>query len=66
MCVLGKRLLKDIHIENCTKDLGGELHQLYCGNGTCDPYYQTHEVSVVQGIKVCLYLKVYFIYFLKN
>ncbi|VVC95186.1 unnamed protein product, partial [Leptidea sinapis] len=51
MCVLGKRLLKDIHIDNCTKDIGGELHQLFCANKTCDPYYQAHEVSVVQGIK---------------
>lgn len=52
MCVLGKRLLKDIHIDNCTKDIGGELYQLFCANNTCDPYYQAHEVSVVQGIKV--------------
>lgn len=52
MCVLGKRLLKDIHIENCTKIPGGELHQTFCPNNTCDPYFVAHEVSVVQGIKV--------------
>ncbi|XP_039752651.1 solute carrier family 12 member 4 isoform X1 [Pararge aegeria] len=51
MCVLGKRLLKDININNCSKDVGGELYQLFCPNNTCDPYYQAHEVSVVQGIK---------------
>ncbi|XP_022130318.2 solute carrier family 12 member 4 isoform X1 [Pieris rapae] len=51
MCVLGKRLLKDIHIDNCTKTVGGELEQIFCPNNTCDPYYQTHEVSIVQGIK---------------
>ncbi|XP_045508008.1 solute carrier family 12 member 4 isoform X2 [Colias croceus] len=51
MCVLGKRLLKDIHISNCSKDPGGELEQIFCPNGTCDPYYHTHEVSIVQGIK---------------
>lgn len=52
MCVLGKRLLKDIHINNCTKDVTGELHQLFCPNNTCDPYYAAHNISIVQGIKV--------------
>ncbi|XP_075975973.1 solute carrier family 12 member kcc isoform X2 [Anticarsia gemmatalis] len=51
MCVLGKRLLKDINIMNCTKDVGGELHQLFCPNNTCDPYYAAHNISIVQGIK---------------
>ncbi|CAH0695418.1 unnamed protein product [Spodoptera exigua] len=51
MCVLGKRLLKDIDINNCTKTVGAPLHQLFCNNGTCDPYYLTHNVSIVQGIK---------------
>ncbi|CAH2050752.1 unnamed protein product, partial [Iphiclides podalirius] len=51
MCVLGKRLLKDINIDNCTKDIGGELHQLFCPNNLCDPYFAAHNVSVVQGIK---------------
>ncbi|KAF9421356.1 hypothetical protein HW555_002571, partial [Spodoptera exigua] len=50
MCVLGKRLLKDIDINNCTKTVGAPLHQLFCNNGTCDPYYLTHNVSIVQGI----------------
>ncbi|KPI95065.1 Solute carrier family 12 member 6 [Papilio xuthus] len=51
MCVLGKRLLKDINIDNCTKDVGGELHQLFCPNNLCDPYYAAHNVNIVQGIK---------------
>ncbi|CAH0766243.1 unnamed protein product [Diatraea saccharalis] len=51
MCVLGKRLLKDIHISNCTKDPNGELYKLFCANKTCDPYFQAHNVSIVQGIK---------------
>lgn len=51
MCVLGKRLLKDIDINNCTKTVGAPLHQLFCHNDTCDPYYLAHNVSIVQGIK---------------
>ncbi|CAH0405213.1 unnamed protein product [Chilo suppressalis] len=51
MCVLGNRLLKDIHITNCSKAVDGELHKLFCPNKTCDPYYATHNISVVQGIK---------------
>ncbi|XP_059051212.1 solute carrier family 12 member 4 isoform X2 [Achroia grisella] len=51
MCILGKRLLKDIHISNCTKAPKGELEQLFCPNKTCDPYYAAHNVSIVQGIK---------------
>lgn len=52
MCVLGNRLLKDIKIDNCTKDIHGELHQLFCPNNTCDPYYAAHNVSIIPGIKV--------------
>ncbi|XP_063375424.1 solute carrier family 12 member 6 isoform X3 [Cydia amplana] len=51
MCVLGKRLLKDIHISNCTKKVGGELEKIFCANRTCDEYYKTHDVQIVQGIK---------------
>lgn len=52
MCVLGKRLLRDIaDVKNCTKEIGGQLHQLFCSNNTCDPYYLLNNVSVVQGIK---------------
>lgn len=40
MCVLGKRLLKDIKLEDCHKQIGGALHQVFCnGTSTCDPYY---------------------------
>ncbi|XP_018328608.1 solute carrier family 12 member 4 isoform X2 [Agrilus planipennis] len=55
MCVLGKRLLKDIPLESCNKELNGPLHQIFCGNTTnmdkCDPYYRSHNVSKVRGIK---------------
>lgn len=53
MCVLGKRLLKDIHIEDCNKKPGGPLEQLFCGNSSrsCDQYYSTHNVTIVRGIK---------------
>lgn len=30
MCVLGKRLLKDIEIDNCTKEVDGTLWQEFC------------------------------------
>nr|XP_037867149.1 solute carrier family 12 member 4 isoform X4 [Bombyx mori] len=51
MCVLGRRLLKDIHISNCTKDPKGELHAMFCPDKICDPYYEAHNISIVQGIK---------------
>uniref|UniRef100_A0A6M2DW34 Putative amino acid transporter n=1 Tax=Xenopsylla cheopis TaxID=163159 RepID=A0A6M2DW34_XENCH len=52
MCVLGNRLLKDIDISNCTKDVGGPLHEVFCStNGTCDPYYLAHNVTTQRGIR---------------
>ena len=30
MCVLGKRLLKDIEIDNCTKEIDGTLWKEFC------------------------------------
>ncbi|CAO1414154.1 unnamed protein product [Diamesa tonsa] len=54
MCVLGKRLVKDININNCTKDIGGPLHNLYCTSdkpADCDPYYAANNISIVRGIK---------------
>lgn len=54
MCVLGKRLLKDIDISNCTKEEGGPLYNLYCTyNATttdCDPYFKENEVTIANGI----------------
>ncbi|KAM7341779.1 solute carrier family 12 member kcc isoform 4-T6 [Cochliomyia hominivorax] len=50
MCVLGKRLLKDIPIDNCTKD-DTFLTDLYCPNGECDKYFLEHNVTKVKGIK---------------
>ncbi|RZF44655.1 hypothetical protein LSTR_LSTR000607 [Laodelphax striatellus] len=54
MCVLGTRLLKDIHISQCNKTVGGELYNLFCpGNNTksCDPYFLANNVSIENGIK---------------
>ncbi|XP_039276024.1 solute carrier family 12 member 4 [Nilaparvata lugens] len=54
MCVLGNRLLKDIHIDQCNKTVGGELYNLFCpGNSTksCDPYFLANNVSIENGIK---------------
>lgn len=52
MCVLGKRLLKNVTVEDCNKTVDGILHQLFCPNNTaCDPYYEANNVTIVQGIK---------------
>lgn len=43
MCVLGKRLLKDIAIDNCTKEEGGPLWNIFCpveNGGICDEYFK--------------------------
>ncbi|XP_071868595.1 solute carrier family 12 member kcc isoform X2 [Bombus fervidus] len=54
MCILGKRLLKDIDVlTECNKNVSGILHKLYCGNSTtkCDPYYMENNVTIVNGIR---------------
>ncbi|KAL5287968.1 hypothetical protein ACFFRR_008671 [Megaselia abdita] len=51
MCVLGKRLLKDILPDNCTKEINGPLYNLFCPHGQCDSYYSENNVSLVRGIK---------------
>lgn len=56
MCVLGRRLLKDINVlTECNKNTSGILHQLYCGNTTntnkCDPYYMENDVTIINGIR---------------
>ncbi|XP_012150143.1 solute carrier family 12 member kcc isoform X3 [Megachile rotundata] len=53
MCVLGRRLLKDINVlTECNKNTTGVLHQIYCGNSTkCDPYYMENNVTIVNGIR---------------
>ncbi|GAB0091147.1 solute carrier family 12 member 6 [Sergentomyia squamirostris] len=51
MCVLGNRLLKDIPIENCTQEKGGHLWNLFCAQEPCDPYFLSHNISVVRGIR---------------
>ncbi|XP_020817982.1 solute carrier family 12 member 6 isoform X1 [Drosophila serrata] len=50
MCVLGKRLLKDIPIENCTKE-DSFLRDIYCPEGRCEEYYLANNVTKVKGIK---------------
>ncbi|KAK1118470.1 hypothetical protein K0M31_015167 [Melipona bicolor] len=54
LCILGRRLLKDINVlADCNKNVSGVLHRLYCGNNTgkCDPYYLENNVSIVNGIR---------------
>ncbi|XP_034177668.1 solute carrier family 12 member kcc isoform X2 [Osmia lignaria lignaria] len=53
MCILGKRLLKDINVlTDCNKNTSGVLHQIYCGNSTkCDPYYMENNATIVNGIR---------------
>jgi potassium/chloride transporter 4/5/6 len=56
MCVLGKRLLKDINVNDCHKKQFGPLYQIFCGNSStdgisCDPYFEENNVSKVRGIK---------------
>ncbi|KAL1114973.1 hypothetical protein AAG570_007796 [Ranatra chinensis] len=57
MCVLGNRLLKDINIQNCTKEVGGPLYNIFCTNSTgdefpvCDSYFEQNNVSIRNGIK---------------
>ncbi|XP_076657034.1 solute carrier family 12 member kcc isoform X2 [Halictus rubicundus] len=56
MCVLGKRLLKDINVlAECNKNVNGPLHQIYCGNTTstqkCDPYYLENNATIINGIR---------------
>ncbi|XP_037946069.1 solute carrier family 12 member 6 isoform X1 [Teleopsis dalmanni] len=50
LCVLGKRLLKDIPIENCTKD-DSFLYDMFCPKDKCDEYYLNNNVTQVKGIK---------------
>jgi potassium/chloride transporter 4/5/6 len=52
MCVLGKRLLR-VAINDCHKNVSGPLHDMFCPNSSlsCDQYYSTHDVSIVNGIK---------------
>lgn len=51
MCVLGKRLLKDVDLVNCTKAENGQLYNTFCKNKLCDPYFITNNVTKVRGIK---------------
>ncbi|XP_016973959.1 solute carrier family 12 member 4 isoform X1 [Drosophila rhopaloa] len=50
MCVLGKRLLKDIPLDNCTKE-DSFMRDIYCPDGKCDEYFLANNVTKVKGIK---------------
>ncbi|XP_016941016.1 solute carrier family 12 member 6 isoform X2 [Drosophila suzukii] len=50
MCVLGKRLLKDIPLENCTKE-DSFMRDIYCPDGKCEEYFLANNVTKVKGIK---------------
>lgn len=55
MCVLGNRLLTDVDLKDCHKNLG-PLRDIFCGNSsdptsTCDPYWESNNVTQVKGIK---------------
>lgn len=55
MCILGKRLLKDIEGQDCHKNVSGPLWNLYCGNSTdgedCEPYFHENKIIKTYGIK---------------
>ncbi|XP_055839309.1 solute carrier family 12 member 6 isoform X2 [Episyrphus balteatus] len=51
MCVLGKRLLKDVPLENCTKEEGGMIYNAFCSGGECSAYYIANNVTKIKGIK---------------
>lgn len=50
MCVLGRRLLKDIEIDNCTKEVDGTLWKEYCDlkNNTHDRDF-TRNPEIYRG-----------------
>ncbi|XP_016953338.1 solute carrier family 12 member 6 isoform X2 [Drosophila biarmipes] len=50
MCVLGKRLLKDIPLDNCTKE-DPFIRDIYCPDGKCEEYFLANNVTKVKGIK---------------
>lgn len=51
MCSLGNRLLKDMDMNHCNKQVGGYLYNLYCANGTCNSYFENHNTTIVKGIR---------------
>jgi solute carrier family 12 (potassium/chloride transporter), member 4/6 len=44
-------LLKDIPVENCTKEIDGPLYDIFCEGRVCDPYFSAHNTSIERGIK---------------
>lgn len=52
LCVLGKRLLKDITMDQCNKN-STVMANIFCPNNasSCDPYYLEHDLTIVNGIR---------------
>lgn len=52
MCVLGKRLLKDIALDQCDKSIkNGTLYNIFCNStGHCDPYYAGKTIFAVSVV----------------
>ncbi|XP_023245325.1 solute carrier family 12 member 6 [Copidosoma floridanum] len=62
MCILGKRLLKDINVQAHCYKYSAFLNKTFCTNergNQCDPYYLTSDVSIRTGIRG-LYSGVFF------
>ena len=51
MCTLGRRLLKDVATENCTKSWLRD--NVFCNKSTgiCDEYFEKNDVNVINGIR---------------
>lgn len=55
LCVLGKRLIKDITMDQCNRN-STVLYNIFCPNNasSCDPYYLEHvehDLTITHGIK---------------
>ncbi|XP_018363501.1 PREDICTED: solute carrier family 12 member 4 isoform X3 [Trachymyrmex cornetzi] len=52
LCLLGRRLLKDINVlTDCNKNFNGVLHNIYCNGTKCDSYYAENNITIANGIR---------------
>jgi len=52
LCLLGRRLLKDIDVlSDCNKNVNGVLHNIYCNGTKCDSYYSENNLTIANGIR---------------
>ncbi|KYQ55006.1 Solute carrier family 12 member 6 [Trachymyrmex zeteki] len=52
LCLLGRRLLKDINVfTDCNKNFNGALHNIYCNGTKCDSYYLENNITIANGIR---------------